>query len=309
MAQRGSVVVKGRFGMGNRIAVMLSALRYAREHDRALHVDWNDHTYYSPHVADVFGALWASPRFEPFEPADFDGAHVFPPEWTGELHNFRNDLDAEIMPYGLAWSKPPDELDEESAMLAEQADVIVLTRDGAKRRFEHLYSELRPSPAIQNRIDRFALDREWSKVIGVQVRHGNGEDYLTPADTDWFFGRIERLGVGAAASPIFLATDSASVVAEFEKRYSDVMHLPKWYPEIGSGPIHHHPNQPDRFDGGVDAIADMWLLARCGHLLICDGGLGRTARHVSRLPPESVDVYPGKIYATVAEKSDWDNPI
>jgi hypothetical protein len=295
--------------MGNRIAVMLSALRYARESGRELVVDWNDHTYFSPGIADVFSSLWESPETPLVAIRELEGLSVYPTRWLGKLNKYRNALDAEIMPYALAWSKPPDELDADQQALARDSDVIVLTRDGAKRLFAHLYSELRPSPSIRLEIEAFAEGHEWNKTIGVQIRHGNGERYLTPASTSWFHERIDVIRRRIGDGPVCLSTDSDEVVMEFVQKYPKIIHYPKWYPAIGSGPMHHHPECPDRFESGRAAIIDMWLLAKCSHLLVCDGGFGRTALHRSVLGPESVERYPDKIYASVAEKSDWDNPI
>ena len=79
------VVVKGRFGMGGRIAVMLSAYRYALETDRELIVDWNDYAYYSPSVGDVFQNLFEWPPVSATPLVSLRGATVFPDEWQSKL--------------------------------------------------------------------------------------------------------------------------------------------------------------------------------------------------------------------------------
>jgi hypothetical protein len=205
----------------------------------------------------------------------------------------------------MAWDVPP-QLDDPGAAAA---DVVVVTRDGPKQVFADAYDRLVPSHLVRTRIAREADGRDWSRIVGAQIRHGNGEPYLTPASTDWFHERIAAVSCDIERAQVFLATDSVRVVEEFAERYVDLITVPKWYPPVDSGPLHHHPGSPDRFAGAVDAIVDMWLLARCRHLLICDGGFGRTARARSARPPSAVEVYPDKIYATVAEKADWDNPI
>ena len=73
--------------------------------------------------------------------------------------------------------------------------------------------------------------------------------------------------------------------------------------------MHHHPECPNRFEHGVAALIDMWLLKDCAHLLLCAGAFGATVEKMSIIPEDRRQHYPGKIHATVEEKKDWDNPI
>lgn len=302
------VLVKGRFGMGGRIAVALSALRYSRDTGRQLIIDWNDYSYYSDAVEDVFRALWENPVISNVSISDLDGATVYPRDWAGKLNEYRNSLDAEIMPIALSMFHPPDR-DDRAAAEAATADVVVVTRNDPEAAISHLYAELRPVASIRKRIAAFRDAHLGRQMIGVQIRHGNGERFLTPASTEWFHTQLEqRLSVTPEAG-VFLATDSREVVDEFAATYDNLVHVPKWHPPIGSGSMHQHPGCPDRFQNGVEAITDMWLLKDCSQLLLCRGFFGATSRLLGRVPSESVALYPGKVHATGAEKVGWDNPI
>lgn len=291
--------------MGNRIAVVLSALRYAEATQRSLIVDWNDNTYAMPDGGDTFTSLWDAPEVSAVRLEELGDVSVYPAHWQGRLLNYRNKENVQIMPYKLAFDAPPG-LEEPGA---NEADVVVVTRDGPKNTYIDSFNRMVPSELVRRRIDEASSGIDWSRTIGAQIRHGNGERYLTPASTRWFHARLAELSRDLDMSQIFLATDCAAVVEEFEHHYESLVTVPKWYPALGSGPIHHHPNCPDRFAAAVDAIVDIWLLARCRQILICDGGFGRAARHISGLPQSMVEVYPDKIYASVEEKREWNNPI
>ena len=295
--------------MGGRIAVALTALSYAQATGRQLVVDWNDFTYYSPEIPDVFSALWDWPEAARVDLEDLADLKVYPADWSDKLTDYRNDIDAEIMPYALSFSGPPDEKDPDEAAAAEAADVVVITRNGRQERIADLYGNLRPSGFIRSRLALLAERYDWDRMIGVQIRHGNGEPYLTPANTAWFHERISELRTEDPDLGVFLATDSIEVLDEFRLRYPDVVQSPKWYPSAGSGSMHHHPDCPSRFEHGVSAIIDTWLLKECSHLLMCEGFFGRTVEMLSPIDRGRRQIYPGKIHATVEEKKDWSNPI
>lgn len=303
------VVVKGRFGMGNRIAVALSAHAYAKATDRKLIIDWNDHTYFSPDIPDVFSALWEWPVADQTPLTDLAGLSVYPETWTGRLSDYRNDVSTAIMPYDLAWSRPPDEGTPEAAEMADAHDVVVITRDGDRDRVRDLYPSLLPRPFIRSRVGLLQGTYDWDRMIGVQIRHGNGERYLTPADSGWFHDKIGELRSSDPNLGLFLSTDSLAVVDEFSRTYETVLRAPQWFPAVGSGSMHHHPECANRFEHGVASLVDMWLLRGCGYLLLCRGGFGATVEKMSSVSVDRRLRYPGKIHASVAEKAGWDNPI
>ncbi|HEU5075948.1 MAG TPA: nodulation protein NodZ [Polyangiaceae bacterium] len=297
------VVVKGRFGMGGRIAVMLSAYRYALEADRELIVDWNDYAYYSPGVGDVFQNLFEWPPVSATPLMSLRGATVFPEEWQGKLDDYRNDPHAEIMPYALSFAVPP------RVAQPIAADVVVVTRNAKDHRIRGFYPQLRPYRSVRQLIDTHQARFDFTTAIGVQIRHGNGERLLTPPRTDWFHERIAELQARAPERGVFLATDSPAVVEEFGARYRNFYHTEKWYPPIGSGSMHQNADCPDRFQNGVEALVDIFLLARCSSLLVCSGFFGKTARFISGIDDAAVQKFPDKIHPTQADKAGWDNPI
>src|SRR6187200_1431133 len=155
------VVVKGRFGMGGRIAVMLSAYRYAQETDRDLIVDWNDYAYYSPGVGDVYQNLFEWPPVSSTPLESLCGSTVSPPDWYGKLNDYRNDPNAEIMPYALSLAVPP------VLKQTVNADVVVVTRNDKEGRFRRFYPQLVPHRSVRERIDTHRARFDFASAIGV----------------------------------------------------------------------------------------------------------------------------------------------
>ena len=161
-------MVKGRFGMGGRLAVLLSAWRYAIDTERELVVDWNDSAYWSPSGPDVYTALLTFPHAKPLNVADLEGARIFPSVWQDRLSRYRNgDV---VMPYELSHFAPPYDV-----QAAEDADVVVITRNGPLDTIKPWYPQLRPSEEVARRVEEFAVQADLPNRAGVQIRHGNGE--------------------------------------------------------------------------------------------------------------------------------------
>jgi hypothetical protein len=297
------VVVKGRFGMGGRIAVLLSALKYARATGRKLIVDWNDYAYYSPAIEDVFAALFERPFASRRPLSDLRGLSVHPEAWSGLLEAYRNDLDAEIMPYPLSFFRaPPEDADLD-------ADVVVITRNSPHQQIRSRYRKLQPRGLVVDVVSAFKERAFCRPMIGVQIRHGNGERGFRSPDLGWFHAQIAELRAANESLGMFLATDSRSVLEAFQTRYPDVVSTDKWYPEPGAGPLHQNPSCPDRFRNAVEALIDIWLLKDCTSLVMSPGFFGRTARYLSWPSHRDARIYPDRTHPMPEHKSDWENPI
>ena len=291
-----TVVVKGRFGMGGRLAVLLSAWRYAIDTERELVVDWNDSAYWRPSEPDVFASLLTFPRAKPLNVANLEGARIFPSVWQDRLGRYRNgDV---VMPYELSHFPPPYDV-----KAAEDADVVVITRNGPLETIRPWYPQLRPSEEIARRVEEFAVRADIPNRVGVQIRHGNGERLVRPPETDWFHKRLTH------TDRVFLATDSPDLFREFAARF-DTVQTEKWWPPSGSGSLHQNESCPDRFQNAVEALVDLFLLARVRRLIFSGGFFGMGARYIaaSTGTPER---YPKRIHPTFEEKvaDRWQNPI
>jgi Nodulation protein Z (NodZ) len=297
------VVSKRVAGLGSCLVALFRAWYYARRTRRHLIVDWR-HSLYSPDpacnlfsllfenrsaIADVpivCGSAVASFPFpEPF----------FPLGWNSEnIHRY---------PAGY---QPPDALDAAYPTIKSrrrvQYEICTGARDVPEPTvvFHHglrspaggpgecYYPALPPTEVLQtfldgltprvsiaSIVDAFAA-RHFQRrpVVGLQVRHGNGEqdglaprrlsrDPMTVLEEYVAALRPFRERVGEPGT-LFLCTDSIDVEERFTARLSNVITFPKQLRASGAGPLHLDAGSPD---AAVGALADMLLLSRCDALL------------------------------------------
>jgi hypothetical protein len=168
---------------------------------------------------------------------------------------------------------------------------------GEERQFWRLrdfYTYIKPHDFVQREIDRFAAEHLADAfVVGVNLSSGNGEfdkgqAFQGRVDIDIFskdasfLRKVERARVLAVRSlprafrdksRIFFATDSYRMHALLSKLPNAVTRRTT-FPPPGVGRVYCDYNDPgytDR-DAIVDAIVDMFLLARC-HALIRNGSV------------------------------------
>jgi hypothetical protein len=127
-------------------------------------------------------------------------------------------------------------------------------------------------------IDFYKEHMDRKPVIGVHLRHGNGEEKFTSdfsnrviENVDAFIRdvaeRIRRHGAGKYPSgfDILLCTDSPLVCEAFKRFFPDVITRAQWRPKTGEGTSfdqsYNHPLGPEAT--AVDAIVDMYLLSFC----------------------------------------------
>lgn len=276
------LLVKGKAGMGNRMLALLSSMLYARASGRRLIVDWSDHAYSSDRT-NVFHRLFACPDAEPPCPIP-DTDSVTPAIWRGHLDLTANRMIRKFDPgqhSGLTAHKKFS-VDLSSTDHPEEVAVIwsFTHQFKAVRRHFHgplaefaglsnmaiarlmLRNSLKPLPSIMSRVEAFErtyLDGR-GPIVGLHIRYSDRKTPL-PAFRR-FANRIRSLHPDC---PIFLATDNQSVLDQFTDLYGAVISTPKWYPQSGER-MHGNSRCSDNLEAGIDALVDMYLLARCHYL-------------------------------------------
>ena len=178
------------------------------------------------------------------------------------------------------WGRP---LRVEDMRAAHQAVVPEFPRGSTADILRDLLArELIPQPLIRDRVDRFKRERFHGQVVGVHVRHTDKESPLPK-----LLKQLDELVARDRDLLLFLATDNADIKATIEQRYGTVT-VPHWYPAPGSQ-LHESSACPDRFENGVEALVDLYLLAECDHL-ICDTTslFARVATLLTKAPEQSV---------------------
>ena len=141
------------------------------------------------------------------------------------------------------------------------------------------FQALRLQPEIWSRIKQFR-ERNFttSPIIGVHVRHGNGEELMRDdfkprviVNLEGFVedveGRILNYVRQRCVAPwtLFLATDSDIVIEAFSKRFKNIVYQKCWHPQPGKGiapdSSYQHPSGP--LGPAIEALVDFYLLSYC----------------------------------------------
>ena len=141
-----------------------------------------------------------------------------------------------------------------------------------------LYTSLRPLPHIQHEIDNFySTHMSNTPVIGVHIRHGNGEEKVRQhfsrrviADLDTLLGSLlERINKIAEKQcykdyRIFLCTDSDTVKQALSKKFPQVISRNIWRPQADTGmDFDQITSAQQGVQSAVDALIDMQLMSMC----------------------------------------------
>jgi hypothetical protein len=274
------LVVKGRCGFGNRLLSALTGILYAHLAGRRLVIDWRDPCY-ALGGENAFHRFFTSHLFGP-DDAIPAGDSVAPEVWRGRLNDnavdvrgahgsedirhmwkhYSIDLGKLDYPENVAvmWTFI-DKLDPlRPHMTGEWALLREAPREAILRKL--LRENLQLKPDIHTRVDDFARRHLSSGAVGVHVRYSDHRAQL------WSI--LSALDGVIAHSPelkVFLATDNIEIKRLFEEVYPGVVSTPHWYPKAGLGQ-HHAASGIDPREAGVEALIDMYLLARCDWLIV-----------------------------------------
>ncbi|HZW11193.1 MAG TPA: nodulation protein NodZ [Phycisphaerales bacterium] len=295
-------LIKAKGGMGNRMLCAASGILWARAVGRAPYVDWRDNAY-SKQGENSFFHFFESPRVLREPPPETES--VFPAVWRGRLgqsvsgmlHAYDPDKHSSLTIH-RKYSVDPARADYPEAVavfwyyMGRFRAVAPLARervDGyAGLSVEQvarkaLKEELPPSVRVRERIERFVAGSWPEKAVGVHVRY-------TDRTTD--LGKLkaatrEQLRRLPGAK-VFLATDNRRVEEEFRREFGEVLTTPKWFPPEGAV-MHQNEQCADPVANGVEALTDMYLLARCDALVYASRStFSEISRLISEIPPDRV---------------------
>ncbi|WP_305887429.1 nodulation protein NodZ [Bradyrhizobium sp. CCGB20] len=271
------VVSRRRTGFGDCLWSLAAAWQYAKRTGRTLVIDWRGSCYLDEPFTNAFGVF-----FEPIQ--SIAGVRVICDEQINQL-SFPG-------PFFPAWWNRPSidcvyrpneqifrERDELRRLFEDQNDTHANTvvcdaclmwgcdQDAERQIFQAV--KLRSE--IQSRIDAIYQEHFGGRsVIGVHVRHGNGEDVMGHApywvDPQLALGQvcaaIEKAKALPHAKPVtvFLCTDSPKVLRQVSAWFPDLFSISKRFQADQAGPLH---SAELGAEGGFSALIEMYLLARC----------------------------------------------
>jgi hypothetical protein len=275
------LVVKAKGGMGNRMLCAITGILYGELTGRLTIVDWSDETY-SNDGSNSFSKFFSCSQTHPKSILPSNG-DIFPAIW-------RNNLNRSISK--MVRSKDPKTHD--SIVLHRKFSVDVRKLDYneeivvfwnymhrirfLKRHFNHsnnglaglntdeiirkvLLEQMKLNEDINQRINDFMTENWSEKVIGIHIRYSDRKTDLAKYEKN-----LNRFLKESPEAKIFLCTDSQDIVDDYSKRYKNVFCTPKWYPE-GDASMHQNTTCPDRETNGIEALVDMYLLAKCDYLI------------------------------------------
>ena len=300
--QRAICIVKSKGGMGNRMLCAASGLLWARAAGRRPYVDWRDNAY-SRAGENSFFHFFESPAVDRSPPPD--SAEVHPPVWSGHLdwsvsrmlHAYDPTKHASLTIH-KKYSLDPSRADYPQPLvvfwyyMGRFAAMAPLVRErvpgyagltiGAITS-KALREELPLVPSIRERIDAIVSERWARRVIGGHVRY---------TDRTIDLGKLERAVEAQRrrmpGAVLFLATDNRRVEEEYRRKFGEVLTTPKWFPPEGAV-MHQNEQCPDPVENGVQALVDMFLLARCDALVYANRStFSEISRRLSDLPRDRV---------------------
>ncbi|WP_375779258.1 nodulation protein NodZ [Bradyrhizobium sp. ma5] len=302
------VVSRRRTGFGDCLWSLAAAWRFAQRTGRTLAIDWRGSCYLDQPFTNAFPVF-----FEPIQ--DIAGVRVICDDQINQ-RSFPG-------PYFPAWWNKPsidcvyrsdeqifrerDELDQlfESQQDSDASTVVcdacLMWRCDQDAERE-IFRSIKLRSEIQARIDAIYRERfEPYSMIGIHVRHGNGEDIMGHAPY-WadperalrqVYSAIDKARALLHAKPVrpFLCTDSALVLEKVSTMFPEVFTIPKRFQAPEAGPLH---GAALGADGGFSALIEMYLLARCNTVI--------------RFPPTSAFTRYARLFAPRVIEFDLNDP-
>ncbi len=279
---KGFVLVKGKGGLGNRMQSAMSGILYAMLSDRQIVIDWSDFTY-SNQGENALPKLFTVPNSKEHLP-ESARCSVAPLLWVDQLDRQASEVVQEVDPIAhntwrgyRKFSFDFSSLDhpEQTLVMWTYSHLIPRMRRHFRGPFSWLSSMTDEDIMrwlLNNRLilhpDIMAtVERQWrlkvsqDNVVGVHIRFTDLKLSIEP-----YYNVLDNLFKTVPNLEMFLATDNISVQKNMIKRYYRVVYNDKWFPAGGQA-MHHNNACPDRTQNAIDALLDMYMLAKCSYLI------------------------------------------
>lgn len=273
------VVTKRSAGLGDLLISLWSAWWYAKRTKRQLMVDWRNSTYAEDSQHNLLDDILENPQ-------DIDDVQLH-----GDISKLNNLGPHEFYP--LFWNS--DNLHKavrETPQLRQEQQSLVKSHQDKKERvvvFSECLANLIPDLIQEKRFfKQLSFNPKWVQVandfahvkfgnkpvIGLHMRHGNGENIM--GHTPYWKNTNQSLSLccqllekckalyGKKPYVIYLATDSIIVEREVLSLFPQTIIYPKKHREPGSGALHRGNNDPKALQY---SLIEMLLLAKSDLLI------------------------------------------
>ena len=312
-------------GLGISIRNLAPSWKYARTTGRTLVIDWRGSPYTATEpTKNLFALLFEPP--DPIEmgvpvisddsvnelalPQPLLGPHISTPNASGGEDQLPNgglplgDL-RQIMQFEYDVDFPTV-IPHITSLVKDHMRLPLNMSDGRM-----LYRSLKLQPVWASQVHQFEQSyMAGSPVVGVQIRHGNGEgkyrDHFRSREIQDFASFVESLSKKIKRYAfsrfgndykVFLCTDSDAAVMALKRYFPRMISRHIWRPPMGEGvDFDHAHTQPDKgLEIAANALIDMQLLSKCDAVFF-----GRWTSFASHIPylfekPGAAVFYPKQI--------------
>jgi Nodulation protein Z (NodZ) len=278
----GYVLVKGKAGLGNRMLAAMTGILYAMLSQRNLVVDWSD-SVYSDDGQNVFPKLFKVPNSETQLPISAYES-VRPPLWKGRLNNQASEVIQEIDPvahrslvalHRFSFDLSKLDYDEKTLVTLSYTQLIPKLRRHfhgpfswlTKMSDEDIMRWLLREVLVLHEDIMTKVESRWTKLAGGEIMigvHVRFADLKTTLGST--YNAVDELIQSVPNYRLLLATDDIGVQNAMIQRYKNVVTNEKWFPP-DEGEMHLSEHCPDRLQNAIDALIDMYTLAKCQYLI------------------------------------------
>ncbi|NET11883.1 MAG: tetratricopeptide repeat protein [Okeania sp. SIO1H6] len=266
------IICKGKAGLGNRLYTLSHAIKYAKQMNRKLIVEWND-CYYSSHpdknvFYDYFHLINLDSSYRnSYDIPDYKKLSVAPLMWKKHLTKPTN----AVLHGRLLWKLKDEYYGQRATIVTSKKyaeDIVVFTAHNPPLIQENLLEHVRLQPNLEKIIDEFVINYFSSKVVGLHVRW---TDKKPNQKIDILFDLVDSILDKEFNVKIYIATDNIEIIDKFQKKYGNlVIFRQKWFPASSGETLHHaHQKRPVE-EIFFDALIGMFLLSRCNYLIYQD---------------------------------------
>ncbi|MEG3639055.1 nodulation protein NodZ [Magnetococcus sp. PR-3] len=289
------IITRKQTGIGSDLVSVICALNYAIQTGRHLIIDWRQSIYIQDPSINLFLQLFHIPN-------QIEGIRVFvaAPQF-----------DDSSLPTPILHSDQWPFEDYHHAMLEgidRPEPTLLITRPmhhlPSEERQAELFRYIQPAPRLAQKIQPFQTAHFSPRpVIGVHIRHGNGErlgqgrDALIELGIEGIYTRIMHTVARITDQPhsLLLCTDSLDL-----RQYAQAHHphLIYWDSQLladNQGPIH---NKAFDLQGAEDAVIEMWLLAATQGLIYNPSWFSHYGRMVGQFITPALNIDEQSKYGT-----------
>lgn len=299
------LLVKGTSGIGNRIFAIATAILYAQLTQRQLVVDWTDSSYGGSENFNSFSYFFDCTINQELTilPPTKD---IFPEFWCDNLKMTFGRMEQQLKQKGIDKNQISCDITQlnypqqilifssythKFALMKQQnyftgkfAEYKQLNTKQILRKV--IRENLKISSNLTNKFDQFIQDKFGDYNIGVHIRFS---DMKVPVEK--IYELVEKQVRKKTNATIFLATDSAEVMTDFQQKFDHVITAEKWFAPSGQRLHQNWDECQDRLTNGVEALQDIYLLSQCHSLIFSSqSSFGYLASIFKDNPQDSYDI-------------------